>query len=268
MAAKEVFPLAGRRVLVAGPDAMAAAALMRRLARESCAVVTDRDGAHTLSGRRRAESWLKDEGVNAAFVLARSGSAAAVDLVEAARGAGIAKLLFLGTGGIEPCRIWRAEGGNCIVGTAAELYGPGDSYDAGAAGPVAEAIAKVRAAKKSGADTVTLSYDGAAQRDFLYTEDLADGLVFMMKCTAEDAPLCLGSGSETAIVDAAAAVARCAGWRGRFVYGLSRPDDARPAPNVRRLAALGWLAKTRFEDGLKVAYEWYDARVERISAPA
>jgi GDP-L-fucose synthase len=58
----------------------------------------------------------------------------------------------------------------------------------------------------------------------------------------------------------AEAIANAAGWSGAFTYDTSKPDGMpRKVMDISRLAALGWTAKTRFEDGIKTAYDWYAA---------
>jgi nucleoside-diphosphate-sugar epimerase len=47
----------------------------------------------------------------------------------------------------------------------------------------------------------------------------------------------------------------------------AKPDGMpRKVMDVSRLAALGWIAKTDLEEGLKVAYDWYVANHNTSSA--
>ena len=161
--------------------------------------------------------------------------------------------------GIKLCQAYRRQYGcDFIAAMPANLYGFGDKYDLENGHVVAALIMKIHAAVKAGSGTVVLWGTGTPRREFLFTEDLADGLVFMMKHYSGDSHLNVGTGVDMTIRELAEAVARAAGWQGEFVCDPSRPDGMpRKVMDVSRLAALGWTAKTRFEDGIKAAYDWY-----------
>jgi GDP-L-fucose synthase len=114
-----LFSLAGQRVFVAGHRGMVGSALMRRLARENCELLT---AAHRdLDLRRQAdvEHWLAQARPNAVFVaagtvggiLANSSQPGeflydnlmiAANVIEGSRRAGVRKLVFLGSSCIYP----------------------------------------------------------------------------------------------------------------------------------------------------------------------
>jgi Nucleoside-diphosphate-sugar epimerases len=165
--------------------------------------------------------------------------------------------------GIKLCQSYRKQYGcDFISAMPTNLFGPGDRYDLQNGHVVAALIMKIHAAKAADAKEVVLWGTGTPLREFLFTEDLADGLVFMMKNYSGESHLNLGTGREMTIRALAEAIAKVAGWSGKFTYDTSRPDGMpRKLMDVSRLAALGWTAKTRFEDGIKVAYDWYVANV-------
>lgn len=119
MSAPVIFPLAGRRVWVAGHSGLVGRALVRRLAGRGCALLTvDRAG---LDLRRQAdtEAWLAAARPDAVFLAAATvgGIAAnqarpadflydnlmiAANVIEAARRTGVARLLALGSSCIYP----------------------------------------------------------------------------------------------------------------------------------------------------------------------
>ncbi len=163
--------------------------------------------------------------------------------------------------GIKMCQAYRKQYGcDFISAMPTNLYGPGDRYDLQNGHVVAALIMKIHTAKKIEAKEVVLWGTGAPLREFLFTEDLADGLVFLMKNYSGESHLNLGTGREHTIRQLAEAIAKAANWRGSFVYDTSKPDGMpRKVMDISRLAALGWTAKTRFEDGIKAAYDWYVA---------
>ena len=118
-AAMKRFDLTGKRVWVAGHKGMAGAAIVRRLAREDCEIVTV---AHEhLDLRRQADvnAWMATQRIDAVFmaaarvggILANSTHPAeflydnlmmASNVIEASRQSGVKKLLFLGSSCIYP----------------------------------------------------------------------------------------------------------------------------------------------------------------------
>ena len=307
-----VFPLAGKRVLVAGHKGMAGSSIVRRLKQENCDTLTaDREDVDMMR-QADVEDWLATLKPDALFLAAaKVGGIHAnntrpaeflydnlvieTNVIHAAYRAGVKKLLFLGssciyprdapqpikeeallTGPLEPtndayalakiagiklCQAYRKQYGcDFISAMPTNLFGPGDRYDLESGHVVAALIMKIHAAKREGAKNVVLWGTGTPLREFLYTEDLADGLVFLMKHYSAESHLNLGTGQEHTIRQLAQAIAKAAGWSGEFVQDTSKPDGMkRKVMDVSHMAALGWAAKTSFDDGIKAAYDWYVA---------
>jgi GDP-L-fucose synthase len=119
MATEVLFPLAGKRVWVAGHRGMVGAALVRRLAREDCDVLTVGRDAVDLRRQGETEAWISDARPDAIFLAAaRVGGIAAnnafpgdflhdnlaiqTNVIEAAYRTGVDKLVFLGSSCIYP----------------------------------------------------------------------------------------------------------------------------------------------------------------------
>jgi GDP-L-fucose synthase len=222
------------------------------------------------------------------------------NVIHAARAAGVKKLLFLGssciyprmaaqpmreeallTGELEPTNEWyaiakiagiklcqayrRQYGCDFVSVMPTNLYGPGDRYDAEGGHVVAALIMKVHTAKKANRSTVELWGSGTPRREFLFTEDLADACVFVMKNYSGEMFLNVGTGRDMTIVELAESIARVAEWQGTFTFDRSKPDGTpRKVMDVSRLRDLGWSAATDFESGMKEAYRWYlDNAAER-----
>lgn len=114
-----IFPLKGRRVFVAGHRGMVGSALMRRLAREDCQLLTVGRDAVDLRNQTAVDRWFDEHRPEAVLLAAaRVGGihqndthpgdflydnlAIATNVIEAARRSGVAKLLFLGSSCIYP----------------------------------------------------------------------------------------------------------------------------------------------------------------------
>ena len=113
------FPLAGRRVFVAGHRGMVGSAIARRLARESCEVLTIGRDAVDLRRQKEVEDWLANARPDAVFLAAATvggilandsrpadfiydNLAIETNVIHAAWRAGVKKLLFLGSSCIDP----------------------------------------------------------------------------------------------------------------------------------------------------------------------
>ncbi len=167
--------------------------------------------------------------------------------------------------GIRMCQAYRRQYGcDFISAMPTNLFGPGDRYDLTQGHVVAALIMKVHAAKIAGTDTIELWGTGTPLREFLYSEDLADGLVFLAKHYSDDPHVNIGTGIEITIRQLAETIAEVAGWQGGFVYDASKPDGMpRKVMDVGRIKAMGWQPATPFKDGMRAAYEWYVANVAR-----
>jgi GDP-L-fucose synthase len=217
------------------------------------------------------------------------------NIIHAARTTGVKKLLFLGssciyprmaeqpmreeallTGALEPtnesyaiakiagiklCEAYRRQYGCDFVSVMpTNLYGPGDRYDAEGGHVVASLLMKIHAAKLANSPTVELWGTGKPKREFLFSDDLADACVFVMKNYSDALFLNVGTGHDISILELAETIAKVVGWQGSFTINTSKPDGMpRKVMDVSRLSALGWAARTDFESGMKMAYDWYAA---------
>jgi len=81
-----------------------------------------------------------------------------------------------------------------------------------------------------------------------------------MKNYSGESHINLGTGREHSIRQLTEAIAKAAGWLGTFVYDSTKPGGMpRKAMDIGRLFALVWTAQTRFEEGIRAAYDWYVA---------
>jgi GDP-L-fucose synthase len=304
------FDLEGRRVWVAGHRGMAGSAIARRLARESCEIVTATRAELDLLRQADVDAWMAGKKIDAVFVAAATvGGIMAnmtrpadflyenlvieTNIFNAAWRTGVKKLLFLGssciyprlaqqpmreeallTGALEPTNEFyaiakiagikmgqafrRQYGCDFVSVMPTNLYGPGDRYDAEDGHVVASLIMKLHAAKRADSPTVELWGTGTPRREFLFSEDLADACVFVMKNYSDEQFLNVGTGHDITILQLAQTIARIVGWTGTFTFNKSKPDGTpRKVMDISRLSALGWNARTDFEAGLKQAYDWY-----------
>jgi GDP-L-fucose synthase len=304
------FSLSGKKVWVAGHRGMVGSAVVRRLAREDCAVLTVDRNTLDLKRQTEVETWMARNRPDVVVIAAATvggihanstrpadfihdNLVIATNVIEAAHRENVEKLLFLGssciyprlapqpipesallTGPLEPtnewyaiakiagiklCQAYRAQHGRDFISAMpTNLYGQGDNFDLLSSHVLPALMAKIHAAKESGADDVVLWGTGTPRREFMYVDDLADALVFLLKEYSGAEHVNVGVGEDISIAEAAAAIARVVGFLGRFVLDGSKPDGTpRKLMDSSRLRGMGWRPTTTLDEGLAATYRWY-----------
>ncbi len=224
------------------------------------------------------------------------------NVIHAAYEAGVEKLLFLGssciypreaaqpmtedallTGPLEPtneayaiakiaglklCEAYRKQYGcDFISAMPCNLYGPGDTFDAERSHVIPALMMKAHEAKMKDADTLDVWGSGKPLREFLYVDDLADALVFLLENYSCEKPVNVGSGAEVSIAALAGMIARIVGFEGDLIFDASQPDGTpRKILDSARIVKAGWKPSTALEEGLRQTYEWYLGNRERACA--
>jgi len=155
-------------------------------------------------------------------------------------------------------------GTNFISVMPTNLYGPGDTYDIENGHVLPAMIKKFHDAKINGTDKVTLWGDGSPYREFLYSDDLAEALLFLMnsKNASEIGELInIGTGTDLTIKELAEIIKKTVyadvpGKRCTIEWDTSKPNGTpRKLLDVDKLTSLGWKAKTNLTDGIGKAYK-------------
>jgi GDP-L-fucose synthase len=216
-----------------------------------------------------------------------------INVLEAARDAGVAKLMFLGssciyprmatqpitedallTGPLEPtnepyavakiagihlCRSYNRQfGTNFVSVMPTNLYGPGDNFDLTSSHVLPALLRKFHEAKRDGAPSVTIWGTGTPRREFLHVDDLADACVHVMQHHDGDELVNIGCGEDIPIGQLARLVADVVGYEGALEFDTSKPDGTpRKLLDVSRLSRLGWSPRIALKDGVASTYQWF-----------
>ncbi len=161
--------------------------------------------------------------------------------------------------GIKLCEAYRKQFGcDFISAMPTNLFGPGDNFDPNHSHVVAALLQRIHNAKMAADSEVVLWGSGKPLREFLYVDDCADAIVFLLQHYSSDEFINVGTGKEISIHEFAKTIADVIGYDGEFVLDTSKPDGMpRKVMDVSRLSALGWEAPTGLRDGLCAAYEWF-----------
>jgi GDP-L-fucose synthase len=161
--------------------------------------------------------------------------------------------------GVKLCQAYRRQFGRRYISVMpCNLYGPNDNFDLSTSHALPALIRKFHAAKTAGKAEVAVWGTGTPKREFLYVDDLADAIAFLMDRYDEIEPINCGAGYDVTIRELAEMVGRVTGFEGALIFDRTKPDGTpRKLLDSSRLAALGWRPKTRLEDGVRAVYRWY-----------
>lgn len=161
--------------------------------------------------------------------------------------------------GIKICQSYNKQyGAKFISCMPTNLYGINDNFDLQNSHVLPALLSKFVTAKETNASQVTVWGTGNALREFLYVEDLASALFFLMENYDGDEIVNVGTGVDISIGDLARLMKKVVGYEGEIIFDTTKPDGTpRKLLNVNKLAGLGWKAETSLEEGLEKTLEWY-----------
>ncbi len=160
--------------------------------------------------------------------------------------------------GLMMCRSYNAQyGTNYISAMPTNLYGINDNFNPETSHVLPALIRKFHEAKVNKSPTVTVWGTGKVLREFLFVDDLADALVFMMNNYTDNIHANVGTGEDISIAQLADIVKKVIGYEGEIVYDSSKPDGTpRKLLDMSKLHGMGWKAKTSLEEGIRKTYQW------------
>jgi GDP-L-fucose synthase len=215
------------------------------------------------------------------------------NVIDAARAYGTKKLMFLGTACIYPkmapvpikeeylmtgpleetnigyalakiagltmCQKYTEQYGMQTVSVMPNnLYGIFDNFRLNECHVIPAFINRFIDAKEKGLSRVVCFGDGTPTREFLFADDLADGLIFLMNNHNDSKPINIGPNREVSIRYLSELIADLVGYKGEIIWDTAQPNGTpRRALDTSKMDALGWKAKTSLEDGLKTTIDWF-----------
>ena len=123
------------------------------------------------------------------------------------------------------------------------LYGPNDNFDRINSHVIPGLIGRMYDAKISNADFFEIWGSGTALREFLYVDDLADAIFYLLESDSKNSLLNIGSGEEVSILQLAEKIKKIIGFKGSFKFDSTKPDG-----NDRKLLD---LTKFNHLDGIQ-----------------
>lgn len=170
--------------------------------------------------------------------------------------------------GIKMCESFNRQYGvdyRCVQ--PSNLYGPGDRYHLEDSHVIPALIRRFHEATERGSKALSVWGSGNVRREFLYSEDIAEGCLHIMSLpkqvlsSAVD-PRCshinLGAGVDYSIREVAELIASITGFNGVIEFDTSKPDGhPRKLMDVNLAKSLGWESRIDLRQGLELAYHYY-----------
>jgi GDP-L-fucose synthase len=141
----------------------------------------------------------------------------------------------------------------CVM--SANAYGPHDRFD-----PEVSHVIPATIAKCHKQENLIVWGDGSPTRDFLYVEDVAEGILLAAETMhAPNYLLNIASGAEISIKDLVILIARLCEFHGGVLFDPTKSggDPRRCASGRKAEQILGFRPQVTLEEGLLRTIEWY-----------
>ena len=162
--------------------------------------------------------------------------------------------------------IRQQDGCDFITAIPATVFGPGDHGNVEHSHVVSALMAKFRQACAEAAPEIPIWGTGAAVREFIAADDLADACLTLLTHPAPPDVVNLGSGQAVSIAALVEMLVEITGFEGRIVYDHTKPDGApRKELDTSWLFSTAWRPSRSLREWLEVAYA---SLAEQSEAPA
>lgn len=161
--------------------------------------------------------------------------------------------------GIKLCDSYRRQYGvDFVSAMPTNLYGPNDNFDLETSHVFPALLRKIHEAREKNNTSVTIWGSGTPRREFLYVDDAADALLFLMNHFSESGPINVGTGEDISILELAELISKIVGFDGVIELDQSKPDGTpQKLLDISRISDLGWKPSTELKDGIRKTYDWF-----------
>jgi len=142
---------------------------------------------------------------------------------------------------------------NIEIVRPANVYGPYDNFDPNNAMVIPSLINRA----ESGENPLTVWGDGSAVRDFVYSQDVARGMLLVLE-KAPGSPVNLGSGIGVSIKEIVEIIVGNMGDKPEIIWDTSKPSgDRKRLMDVSRAKAIGFEPEVSIQEGIRETMQWY-----------
>mgnify|MGYP000420386950 CR=1 FL=1 len=138
------------------------------------------------------------------------------------------------------------------------LYGPSDNFSKVDSHVIPGLIRKMHDAKINKETEFKIWGTGKPLREFLYVDDLAKSIIYILKNKINDELINIGSGEEVSIYDLSKKIKNTLDYNGSLMFDSSMPDgNPRKFLDSNLINSYGWKPEISLDAGLQKTYEWF-----------
>lgn len=147
---------------------------------------------------------------------------------------------------------------NFISCIPANTYGVGDHFGKNRSHVIPALIKRLCEAKINEIASVTLWGSGKAKREFIYVDDLANGVFLIMRKYNDQACINIGSGEAVSIKKLAYTIKKAVNYKGEIKFDATKPEGMKIRMlSSDRIRRLGFRPITNLEKGIKNTLDYY-----------
>ena len=167
---------------------------------------------------------------------------------------GFAKLV-----GLKLCQFYNQEyGTNYVTVVPTNLYGVNDKFDPEHSHVITGVMTRMHDAKINNKYSVDVWGTGNIYREFLYIDDAADAIIFLLEHDFGFDVVNIGTGIDLTIKELVKEIKEVVEFPGELIFDASKPDGIyKRQLDMSKLKSLGWKPKITLKYGFKMTYEWY-----------
>ena len=138
------------------------------------------------------------------------------------------------------------------------LYGPYDKFSELDSHVIPGLIFRMHKAKIKNEKQFNIWGTGEPLREFMFSEDLAKAIEFLIDKDLDTDLINIGSGNEIKIKDLAEKIKNAMNYEGDILFDTSKPDgNPRKLLDSSLINSLGWEAEIDLDLGIEKTYNWY-----------
>jgi len=138
------------------------------------------------------------------------------------------------------------------------LYGPHDKFSELDSHVIPGLIFRMHKAKINEEESFKIWGTGEPLREFMFSEDLARAIEFLIDKDLDTDLINIGSGNEIKIKDLAEKIKNIMDFQGDILFDNNKPDgNPRKLLDSSLINSLGWEAEINLDSGIEKTYNWY-----------
>ena len=147
---------------------------------------------------------------------------------------------------------------NFISAQPSNVYGPNDNFNPESSHVIAGLIRRLHEAKQNNQKSIDCWGTGNVRREFIYVDDLAKALIFLMHHYDGNEIINVGTGEDVSIKELVKHLVSVIEYHGEINWDKTKPEGMKQRLlDVKKLINLGWQPKTLLNQGLRLTYDYF-----------